>query len=144
MTEPFDRDLYSRVMADMTGYGDTTHYALGHRHGYEESANVAARISAERQPVSDEELASIFADAIEAAYTRNPSETDGQHIIAGIRAVRAAIAPQVPVISDGWQVDHAACCLTRVADQRDIHRTGSNWMAALTAAIEAAKETTNE
>jgi hypothetical protein len=120
-----DQDLYDRVMAARTGHGDTTHYALGHRHGYEEAAKAAAHISAERQqaqaasdpeswhrgyragykrrqskserqpvPVSDEELAVIFADAIEAEHRVSPATTQdqlGQQIIAGIRAVRAAI-----------------------------------------------------
>jgi hypothetical protein len=101
MTEPFDRDLYNRVMTDMPGYGDTTHYALGHRHGYEEAANVAACISAERQqvPVSDEALWGIYHAAYcNARFHQDsnpddlvPGEAEVNAIIAGIRAVRAAI-----------------------------------------------------
>ena len=51
-------------------------------------------------PVSDEELASIFADAIEDAHTRNPARPDGQHIIAGIRAVRVAIEAAKETINE--------------------------------------------
>jgi hypothetical protein len=88
-----DQDLYDRVMAEEEEPEIQDESAHDWWMGYRCGADRSARISAERQqvPVSDEELASIFADAIEAAYTRNPSETDGQHIIAGIRAVRAAI-----------------------------------------------------
>lgn len=53
------------------------------------------QLPSERVPaVSDEELACIFADAIEAEHNQSPATTQtqlGQQIIVGIRAVRAAL-----------------------------------------------------
>jgi hypothetical protein len=149
-----DDELYDRLEAEADNHAPTSeNMPTAHRRyifsawyaGWDMCAEVAARISAERQPVpvSDEELARIY-DEAKYQYGRDESKGHVDSHIAGIRAVRAALGPAVPVIPGGWQVDHAACCLTRVADQRDIHRTGSNWMAALTAAIEAAKEATND
>jgi hypothetical protein len=100
MSEPFDQALYDRLDAEADNHAPISENMpkVHRRHiftewydGWDACAEVAARISTERKPVIDEDLASIFADAIEASHTRNPARPDGQHIISGIRAVRAAI-----------------------------------------------------
>ena len=89
----YDQSLYDAVMAEAP---DNPY----ERDLWAEAVDMAARISAERRPVSDEDLASIFADAIEASHTRNPARPDGQHIISGLRAVRAAITPPIRAQDD--------------------------------------------
>jgi hypothetical protein len=92
---PYERDLWAEA-ADMAArisaerQQDDGLDAVG---GFSPQATYPVDIAFERQQVtvSDEGLASIFADAIECSHTRNPARPDGQHIIAGIRAVRTAI-----------------------------------------------------
>jgi hypothetical protein len=124
-----DQDLYDRLDAEADNHAPNLTQPMSatmQRHtfpdwyaGWDTCADVAARISAERHQddgldavggfspqatypvdiaferhqvtVSDEELARVFADAIEASHSRNPAIPDGRHIIAGIRAVRAAL-----------------------------------------------------
>jgi hypothetical protein len=173
MTEPFDQFLYDRLDAESDNHAPTseTMPKVHPRHlfpewydGWDTCAEVAARISAERQPVSDEDLASIFADAIEASHARNPTIPDGQHIIAGLRAVRAAITSQAPVLPE-WQEypeieealnDSSGVVTLRMTlggweasyrfydDPESPTASGVRMVDALLAAIEAAKENTNE
>jgi hypothetical protein len=98
MSEPFDQSLYDAVMAS-SAHGSPGVDSGDYMVGYENGALVAARISAERHQVSDEALWGIY----HAAYCKArfhpdsnpddlvPGESEVNAIMAGIRAVRAAI-----------------------------------------------------
>lgn len=98
--QPIDRDLYDEVMgevskliADLTLSPDTYHVATLVA---ENTAKIAARIAAERVPVSDEELLETYLTA-RYAYGWDDSPGQKDSYLAGIRAVRAALGPSLPV-----------------------------------------------
>lgn len=109
------------------------------------------RIASERQAgaVSDEGLREVFIRSQDHAF-HEECVTIGESIDAGIRAVRAALAP-VPQIPEGWilnSIDTAeggqyACLLsTQIAEDDfiEVEGVGPTWLDALNNAIAAAKE----
>jgi hypothetical protein len=163
MTEPFDQPLYDRVMAEEPEFPYAIELAEPRtqsvwRRGYIKAARIAARIAAERhQPVSDNALWGIY----HAAYCKArfhpdsnpddlvPGEVEANAIMAGIRAVRAAIGTAVPSIPEGWELNNISSGIANGEVDYGAALTNGNrvefgygptWLDALNAAIEAAKE----
>lgn len=137
--QPFDQAFFELLMADLDRVSERN------RQGFQLAANVAARIAAERVPVSDE----VLTETIQ--YVLNDLgvwQNIAPHI-AG--AVRAAITPTVPVIPAGWKLRHIIpagdqfCAVldwddwSGTGDHRCISRFAGNPFDALTAACEAAQ-----
>ena len=145
--QPFDHGLYDAVMAKelepIGAHAGERYYA----EGYKQAAKYAARLAAERVPVSDEELLDIFVRSRNEYFAATISDDHVACDLAGIRAVRAAIAPQ-PVIPE--RLDHVEIekmddggwrCVTHWAGSLYRHDFfGATPFDALTAACEAAKD----
>jgi hypothetical protein len=148
MTQPFDQDLYDALMTHLE-----TWHPMGNvfRGGFTAAAREAARIAAERVPaVSDEDLSDLFLLHV------TTSDVLSGDVSEGIRAVRAALGPAVPVIPEGWRLwsltmglDGYKAILEKrdspgewrhVQDNRLTNGTGHTWLDALNAAIAAARD----
>lgn len=143
----FDQDLYDRLMRLATvGLGEQAQV------GYRLAATNAARIAAERQPVSDEELITAAELALEIINphiiaTRKvvPCELMERAISKALTAL--APGPSVPVIPDGSFDMHFELDGVEEAEpfwscwlNEDHRGTGQKWIDALIAAIAAAKD----
>jgi hypothetical protein len=124
----FDRDLYDEVMSEADQVSERD------RKGFHYAAEVAARIAAERQSVSDEELDRIFWYAhmsnLQGTTDSSPGEPERYR---GVRAVRAALRTPVPRVTEAM-VDAAMRRYVEYGPENARPRMRGSIQAALTEA----------
>lgn len=151
MTAPFDQPFYDRLMDEPDVRDHATH-TDGWMRGYAYCAIVAARIAAERATVSDP-----FAYLANCARTGLPYFSyDGKTVINELIAEwiefigtipenRAALAPALPVIPEGWRLHSIGewfhhgpylAILTQDGTGKEVPGEGDDWHDALIAAIQ--------